>query len=101
MGGETGIYLPDGKTLVAKIPPKNNLLFAFEISPLSYHAYLGSETMQRNSFIWWYHSHPSYLMSRYEAIAQAKAAGGLDPWDRWTDNSVPKYEFPILSPVPK
>lgn len=95
LGGETGIYLPDGKTLVASIPPKNNLLFAFEISPHSYHAYQGSEAMQRSSFIWWYHASPSYLMKRHGESAAARAKSGLDPWDRWTDKSVEKYEFPV------
>jgi hypothetical protein len=95
MGGETGIYLPDGKTLVAAIPPKNNTLFAFEISPLSYHAYLGSQTMQRSSFIWWYHAEPSYLMRRHQAAIAARQRTGLDPWDRWTDKTVEKYEVTV------
>jgi hypothetical protein len=95
MGGETGIYLPDGKTLVASAPPKNNLLFAFEISPLSYHAYLGAPMMQRNSYIWWYHAPPAYLIRRHGDAAEVRAKAGLDPWDRWTDKSVAKYEIPV------
>jgi hypothetical protein len=92
MGGETGIYLQDGKTLVASIPPKNNSLFAFEISPMSYHAYQGSETMQRSSYIWWYHASPSMLVRRHDSVVAARNREGRDPWDRWTDVSVPKYE---------
>ena len=65
MGGETGVFLPDGVTLANAVPPKNNLLLAFEISPNSFHAYQGSTTMQRNSFIWWYHSPPGYLLARH------------------------------------
>jgi hypothetical protein len=79
LGGETRIYLDDGKTLVASVPPKNNLLFAFEISPHSYHAYLGSETMQRSSFIWWYHAPPGYLIKRHAQSAAAREKAGLDP----------------------
>jgi hypothetical protein len=94
MGGETGIYLPDGTTLVAAVPPKNNLLLAFEISPLSFHGYRGSATMQRNSFIWWYHSAPGYLLARHADAVQARVRGGGDPWDRWTDSTVEKYEPP-------
>lgn len=94
MGGETGIYLPDGKTQVSAVPPKNNLLFAFEISPLSYHAYLGSNVMQRSTYIWWYHAAPGYLMKRHAQSAAARTRAGLDPWDRWTDKSVEKFEFP-------
>lgn len=94
LGGETGVYLPDGKTLVASVPPKNNSLFAFEISPHSYHAYLGSAAMQRSSFIWWYHAAPGYLMKRHAESAAARTKAGLDPMDRWTDSTVEKYEFP-------
>lgn len=94
MGGETGIYLSDGKTLVASSPPRNNSLFAFEISPISYHAYLGAPSMQRNSYIWWYHAPPGYLMKRHAKTVEARRRSGLDPWDRWTDASVEKYEFP-------
>lgn len=32
-GGETGVYRPDGKTLFKAVPPRNNSLFMFEISP--------------------------------------------------------------------
>lgn len=94
MGGETGIFLPDGATLVAAVPPKNNQLLAFEISPNSFHAYRGSTTMQRNSFVWWYHSAPGYLLARHRAAVEARVRDGRDPWDRWTDKSVEKYVPP-------
>ncbi|MCA9132256.1 MAG: 2OG-Fe(II) oxygenase [Planctomycetales bacterium] len=96
MGGETGLYSDLGKRLVGKIPPRNNSLFAFEISPISYHAYLGSETRQRNTYVWWYHAQPSYLLHRHRAASEYKLQHQLDPWDRWTDADVPKFETASL-----
>ncbi len=92
MEGETGVYSDLGKRLVERIPPRNNSLFIFEISPISYHAYLGSTHWQRNSYIWWYHSHPNYLLKRHAAAAELKRSLNLDPWDRWTDPAVEKFE---------
>jgi hypothetical protein len=92
VGGDTGLYADLGRRLVKSIPPKNNSLLVFEISPISYHAYLGCETMHRNSFIWWYHSEPNYLLSRHSAAADYKRRCSMDPWDRWTEASVPKFE---------
>jgi hypothetical protein len=94
MGGETGVFLPDATTLATAVPPKNNLLLAFEICPNSFHAYQGSATMQRNSFIWWYHSPPGYLLARHRGMVDARARDGRDPWDRWTDKTVEKYVPP-------
>jgi hypothetical protein len=92
MEGETGIFDDFGKRLVARVPPKSNSLLAFEISPLSYHAFMGSPKVQRNSYIWWYHSNPRYLLERHEASAAYKRSLNMDPWDRWTDPSAEKYE---------
>jgi hypothetical protein len=96
MGGETGIFTDLGKRLVASIPPRNNSLLVFETSPLSYHAYLGSPAMQRNSYIWWYHADPNYLLRRYRVSAEYKRRNRMDPWDRWTDSSVDKYETELV-----
>lgn len=97
MGGETGVFLADGKTLFATVPPRNNSLFLFEISPVSYHAYMGSQTHFRNSYIWWYHSAPGYLLHRHMQPAKYKSSRGLDPWDRWTDATVEKYAFETMT----
>jgi hypothetical protein len=59
-GGETGIYAADGKILLKKIPPKNNTLFAFHVSPRSMHAFQGNKT-ERNSFVQWFHLPPELL----------------------------------------
>jgi hypothetical protein len=93
MGGETGIFDGVEKKLVARIPPKNNTLFAFEVTPSSYHTYLGSKTIQRNSFIWWYHADPRYLLRRN--ASNYRIVAGQDPWDRWTDATTEKYEVAL------
>lgn len=92
MDGETGIYADLGKRVVHRVPPKSNSLLAFEISPISYHAFLGSPIVQRNSYIWWYHSNPKYLLERHNHSAELRRSLGQDPWDRWTGPEVPKYE---------
>jgi len=92
MAGETGLYADLGHRLVSSIPPRNNSLLVFEVSPISYHAYLGSDVAQRNSYIWWYHADPNYLLGRHHEASEYKLRHQLDPWDRWTDASVPKVE---------
>lgn len=54
-GGEVGLYSPDGKTLITKIAPINNRLFAFKISPLSQHAFQENKR-ERNSIVQWFHA---------------------------------------------
>jgi hypothetical protein len=94
-GGETGLFLPNRETLAVKVPPRGNSLLAFEISPLSYHAYLGSASMERNCFIWWYHSPIPYITERYAESIAEKNRMGMDPWDRWTGREVEKYVPPL------
>lgn len=91
-GGETAIYAADANALIDTIPPVPNSLFAFEISPYSYHAYLGSPRLVRDSIIWWYHCDIASLVRRKLKLFQKKQAAGMDPWDRWTDPSVAKYD---------
>ena len=54
-GGETGLYSADGKTLLKKVAPLNNRLLAFQISPLSMHAFQKNNT-ERNSVVQWLHA---------------------------------------------
>jgi hypothetical protein len=53
-GGETGIYSTDRKTIIKKIAPINNRLFAFRIGPHSNHAFQANLS-ERNSLIQWFH----------------------------------------------
>lgn len=92
MAGETGIYADLGKRLVHRVPPRNNSLLIFEISPISYHAFMGASKVQRNCYIWWYHSEPKYLLERHRASVDLKVSLSMDPWDRWTGQDVPKFE---------
>ncbi|QDV23536.1 2OG-Fe(II) oxygenase family protein [Aureliella helgolandensis] len=91
-GGETGLYAELGKRLVQRIPPTNNSLLIFEVSPVSYHAYLGSRLAQRNAYVWWYHASPNYLLARYQSHVAFKQSLDMDPWDRWTDKSIAKFQ---------
>jgi hypothetical protein len=93
MGGETGLYSRDGSQLVTKVAPKNNSLLIFEVSPTSYHCYLGSNAMCRSSVIWWYHASPAYLYKKHEGSVQFRRSLGRDPWDRWTAETVEKFDF--------
>lgn len=95
-GGETAIYGLDGKTVVAKIPPVHNSLFAFEISPVSYHGYIASPRKRRDSYIWWYHCELPDLVERSGDAFHYRIDGGQEPWDRWTDKSVEKFEHPLV-----
>ncbi len=55
VGGGTGMYDALESTEPAKIvAPKNNRLFAFEVSPKSYHAFQGNHT-DRSSLAQWFH----------------------------------------------
>jgi hypothetical protein len=59
-GGETGIYTAEKQTLLKKVPPINNTLFAFHISPKSMHAFQGNNK-PRNSIVQWFHIPPEML----------------------------------------
>lgn len=66
IGGGTGIYNGfDGiGKLIKEVRPKNNSLFAFEITPKSYHAYVGAN-FDRSAIVQWYHSSPAYILNRH------------------------------------
>lgn len=64
-GGETGVFDNDGKTLINKIAPISNRLFAFEISPISFHGFIKNTHIERNSIIQWLHADPEYLSNKY------------------------------------
>jgi hypothetical protein len=59
-GGETGIYAADGKTLLTKVPPVNNRLFAFQTSMKSMHAFQAN-LKDRNCLVQWFHA-PSEML---------------------------------------
>ena len=91
-GGETAIYDDDRKTILRTIPPTHNSLFAFEVSPNSYHGYLGSPNSVRDSMIWWYHCEIPDLIERHQKLFDRRTEQRVDPWDRWTGPEVVKYD---------
>lgn len=64
-GGETGLYsAKDEKALVKKIEPINNRLFAFDISPESFHAFQ-ENFKERNTLIQWFHADLDWSEEKY------------------------------------
>jgi hypothetical protein len=67
-GGETGLYRtvrdPVGHSVVA-VPPLNNSLVAFEITPGSFHAFRKNHVHARNSVIVWLHRDRAEAISRW------------------------------------
>ncbi len=59
-GGELGIYRKDNPVPVKKIAPRNNTLFAFQISADSFHAFQ-TNNKERNSFVQWFHIPPDMV----------------------------------------
>jgi len=54
-GGETGIYQSSKESPMKLVAPKNNRLFAFEISPRSLHAFQ-ENFKPRSSIVQWFHA---------------------------------------------
>lgn len=66
-GGGTGLYLPDNfENPVKVIEPYENRLFAFDITPYSYHAFQNNVKHLRNSYIMWYHSPLDWTEKKYQ-----------------------------------
>jgi hypothetical protein len=64
-GGGTGIFTSyKYNDIVKSILPKNNRIFAFEISPISYHAFIGAK-FNRSAIVQWFHSSPSYYVHKH------------------------------------
>lgn len=77
-GGGTAIYDATGGRVVKTIPPVNNSIFLFEISPTSYHTYTGAK-FDRTALVHWFHSSISqYLHEKRDEIDIKKVK-----FDRW------------------
>jgi hypothetical protein len=64
-GGGTGVFKDmQFSSLVKTVLPINNRIFAFEISPESYHAFIGAK-FDRSTLIQWFHSNPSYYFHKH------------------------------------
>jgi hypothetical protein len=71
-GGETGLYTTynDAAPAVA-IPPISNSIMAFEISPVSWHAFITNVKSERNTIIMWLHADADRQIARYGVAPQA------------------------------
>ncbi len=63
-GGETGLYLTKEGSPVKLIEPVNNRLFAFQISPRSFHAFQ-KNFKPRSSIVQWFHVDPEWCEKKY------------------------------------
>jgi hypothetical protein len=87
-GGGTGVYLNYQKDpLVKPILPKNNRLFAFEISPISYHAFIGSD-FSRSAIVQWFHSNPSYYVHKHLDKFKKQYREQNLIFERWKDKNL-------------
>lgn len=67
-GGETGLYRAArdaGSHSVIAVPPLNNSLVAFEITPASFHSFRKNYRHARNSVIVWLHREKADVVSRW------------------------------------
>ena len=66
LGGETGIFTStDPHSLVRALPPVNNTLTAFEITPSSFHNFMKNNSPSRNSIAQWFFITPEETKKRF------------------------------------
>lgn len=63
-GGGTGVYFPKNNTPYKVVEPKNNRIFAFQISPKSFHAFQ-SNKKPRPSIVQWFHVNKDWCDKTY------------------------------------
>jgi hypothetical protein len=78
-GGGTSIY--KGKETL-EVKPLNNRVFLFEVSPKSYHGFIGAK-FDRTAIVHWFHSNPSYIVKRHEALFRERYKNGKDFYEFW------------------
>jgi len=96
-GGGTGVFKNyNSNSFVKEVKPINNRLFAFEISPKSYHGFVGAK-FDRSAMVSWFHSNPSYIVSKnLDLYKQRFMQNGevFEYWkkdNRWTLDMDPEY----------
>jgi hypothetical protein len=68
VGGETGLYRTAADPVdqpVARVPPINNSLLAFECTPRSYHGFISNTRSPRNSIVMWLHRPKEEVTGRW------------------------------------
>lgn len=89
-GGGTAIYNNYNiSSKVSEVKPINNRVFLFEISPKSYHGFIGAK-FDRTAIVHWFHSSPSYIVKRHEKLFKERYKSGMDFLEYWKkDNRWP------------
>ncbi len=102
-GGGTSIFAAD-KSIYKVIPPENNTLFAFEIGTESWHGFAGAD-YDRCAMVQWFHSSPSYIVSRNLPKFQQmwrKEGRIFEHWKNknlWTLDQDPEYPKYFSAPL--
>ena len=88
-GGGTNIFSDyDSNSLIQEIKPINNRVFAFEVSPKSYHAFKGAK-FDRSAIVQWFHSSPSYILKRnINLFKSERSRKGLPFFEYWQHKNV-------------
>lgn len=83
-GGGTDIYKSYRKdSFIKEIKPLNNRLFAFEVSPKSYHGFHGAK-FDRSTIVQWFHSSPSYILKRnLDLFKSERLKNGMPFFEYW------------------
>lgn len=85
-GGGTGVFTSyDSNSFVKEVKPTNNRLFAFEISPKSFHGFVGAK-FDRSAMVSWFHSSPSYIVSKNLDLYKQRFIESGDIFERWKKN---------------
>jgi hypothetical protein len=91
-GGGTGVYLNYQKEpLIKSVLPINNRLFAFEVSPISYHAFIGAD-FDRSAIVQWFHSNPSYYVHKHLDKFKKQFKEQESIFEQWKDKNLWKLE---------
>jgi hypothetical protein len=69
------------------ILPINNRLFAFEISPISYHAFIGAK-FDRSAIVQWFHSDPIYIVKKHLQKFKKQWKDSHSIFERWKKNDL-------------
>lgn len=67
---------------IKDIPATSNSVFTFAVKPNSYHGFSGAR-YNRSALVQWFHSSPSYMLSRYKEEFINKNNKYGSPFERW------------------
>lgn len=76
---------------VKTILPINNRMFAFEISPISYHSFIGAN-FDRSAVVQWFHSDPLYIVKKHLPKFKKQWAESRMIFDKWKKDDLWQIE---------